>query len=243
MGRATAADVPAENSILCEYCGYTLDGLPIDGNCPECGKPVALSTTEDGRQPAEFDRPGKGRWLRFLRTAAGVTFRPSHFFRHTTARDEGSAAFTFAMVFWIVSAALFGAAAYLHSSWYATMTGWTFVRWPFLIALIVATFFGLWGITNLASRLTVWEARYRGYRLPRSVVLRGLYYHAAHYLPVGLVAFLTTAGYLFCYRRNLLGPTTADRYLIALSVEVVVAAMYLFWTYWAAMRNMMYANR
>jgi len=31
-------------------------------------------------------------------------------------------------------------------------------------------------------------------------------------------------------------------YLYVLSAEVVLAALYLFWTYWIGMRNMMFAN-
>jgi hypothetical protein len=237
------ADVPADSSILCEGCGYTLDGLPTTLNCPECGKPVAESAVDDGRLPAPFDKPGPGRTIRFFTTTAAALFWPSHFFRHTTARNATQPALEFALIHWGLTALLFGTAAWTHALWFSRMTGWRFVNGPFLLALIVLSFISLWGITRLASRLTVWEARYRGIRLPRGAVLRGLYYHAAHYLPVGLLALLTTAGYFALSRRGVLGPETGDRYLWVLSGEVIVCAMYLFWTYWAAMRNMMYANR
>ena len=36
--------------------------------------------------------------------------------------------------------------------------------------------------------------------------------------------------------------STTTTYLYVLSAEVVIAAIYLFKTYWIAMRNMMYAN-
>lgn len=39
-----------EFTLLCESCGYTIDGLPHAGNCPECGAPIA------GSLPAH--RPG-----------------------------------------------------------------------------------------------------------------------------------------------------------------------------------------
>jgi len=30
-------------TLLCERCGYVVDGLPLAGACPECGKPIAES--------------------------------------------------------------------------------------------------------------------------------------------------------------------------------------------------------
>jgi len=35
--------VPAENDLLCEGCGYTLNGLPDDGRCPELTDAVDLA--------------------------------------------------------------------------------------------------------------------------------------------------------------------------------------------------------
>jgi hypothetical protein len=31
-------------ALLCESCGYDIGGLPDDGNCPECGRPIASSS-------------------------------------------------------------------------------------------------------------------------------------------------------------------------------------------------------
>ena len=80
--------------------------------------------------------------------------------------------------------------------------------------------------------------------MPLNVVQRGLDYHAAHYLPVALVAVITVLTYRVLAMHF---PTrSADwgmKYLYVLCAEVVIAAGYLFKTYWAAMRNMMYASR
>lgn len=35
-----------EYTLLCEDCGYVIEGLPREGNCPECGKAVAQSLPE-----------------------------------------------------------------------------------------------------------------------------------------------------------------------------------------------------
>ena len=35
-----------EYTLLCEKCGYVIEGLDTGGNCPECGKPIAESLPE-----------------------------------------------------------------------------------------------------------------------------------------------------------------------------------------------------
>jgi hypothetical protein len=69
-----------------------------------------------------------------------------------------------------------------------------------------------------------------------------MHYHAAHYLPVALVAFATVAGYRLALLRGWASAESGVTYLYVLSAEVVLAAIYLFKTYWTAMRNLMYAN-
>jgi hypothetical protein len=35
-----------EFTLLCELCGYVVEGLPAEGACPECGKPIVESLPE-----------------------------------------------------------------------------------------------------------------------------------------------------------------------------------------------------
>lgn len=53
----------------------------------------------------------------------------------------------------------------------------------------------------------------------------------------------TVLGYRLALHWGWLSGTTGMVYLYVLCGEVIVAAAYLFNTYWIAMRNLMYANR
>jgi ribosomal protein S27E len=241
--------VPAETSVLCEGCGYTLDGLPATGQCPECGLPIAASTGADGRVlPAWEDVTcGQSTIYRFISTSAAVVFAPGRFYRTLATRRDDRAALKFAKTHWALSAIFFAGAAAIHQHWYETTTlGWKFAPGPWAFWFLIAplTYAFLWGTTRLAARLTAWEAAYRGIRLPLPVVLRSLYYHAAHFLPVALIAFTTVLGhYLLLKWKPRVFELQGVRYLLVLSAEVVISAIYLFKTYWTGMRNTMYANR
>jgi hypothetical protein len=239
-----AADVPAESSLLCEGCGYTLDGLPAGSNCPECGKPVLESTTGDGRQSPRWETDRRHRVRAFVRTTWEIIVAPSRFFRQLTTRGEPKSGNTFARIHWGIASVYFTAAAVEHWNWYARyLAGGNQMTGIEMMLLLAATYVFLWGTTGIAARLTTWEARYRGIRLSKPMVRRGLNYHAAHYLPVAFGAWFTTALYQRLLSLKILGLGSANAYLYVLSAEVILAAAYLFKTYWAAMRNMMYANR
>ena len=241
QGRSSATFIPPEGSVLCENCGYTLDGLPDSGNCPECGYPVAKSRIDDGRRlPAwEDTSPGRRR-LRFLATTGAIIFRPARFYRSLRTRRDNATALLFAQAHWFISAILLSLALSIHVR---TMTGIRLHPIAMFVICSVAIYLLVWLTTEIAAWLTAWEAAYRGFRLPKQVVLRGMYYHAAHYFPVSVIALATTGTYaLLCLKDPTWG-LLAPRYLLILCVEVLVAAGYLFKTYWTGMRGMMYANR
>ncbi|HLL90226.1 MAG TPA: hypothetical protein VK324_13075 [Tepidisphaeraceae bacterium] len=257
---SVAPTVPAESDLLCERCGYTLNGLPESGNCPECGTPVG-QTLSSGRRPPAWERRPSAASL--VSTAADVTFRPTRFFRTLATRSDGRLALWFARAFWAASAALFSVTAHVHMltifgqpagtrtvaqafAHLSTDDAVSFLLSPPVGAVLLAavTYAALSVTTRVAARLTHYEAtRYHGLRLPLAVVLRGMHYHAAHYLPVAVVALVTVCAYRYLVTRDANALQYATRYLWALAAEVVVAAGYLFHTYWIGMRNMMYANR
>ena len=165
-----------------------------------------------------------------------------HLPRTTSARTE------FARIHWVISSILLGVAAWAHWDWYQRVenrftppAAW--VGWVMLLALPVGTYLAIGWTIRLAAQLTTWEAAYRGFRLPHAVVLRALYYHAAHFLPVALVSLLICGGYNLLQRTGDVQMTSGVAYLYILCGVVVVAAGYLFNTYWIGMCNWMYANR
>jgi hypothetical protein len=146
------------------------------------------------------------------------------------------------MIHWLLVSALFAVAAWIHCTNFMDLPN-PLGAAPSLVILFLATFFMLWIVTRVASWLTAWEARYRGLRMPRGAVLRAMYYHAAHYLPVALATLATVGAFDWRLKHDALAWRTGESYVVTLSVEVVIWAAYLFITYWAGMRNIMYANR
>src|SRR5579872_6145084 len=176
-----ATQAPEETDILCENCGYMLNGLPPSGNCPECGTTIDLSVSDRFRQPALWESIGDPRpkWLRFLLTTSEIIFKPKHFFRHITSRGEVDAPYRFAQIHWAISSLLLGLAAWTHWETEQALQVLRYSPWLdvlLLIALPLVAYIALAGTIHLAARLTAWEAAYRGYRLPHGVVTRALYY-------------------------------------------------------------------
>jgi hypothetical protein len=73
-------------------------------------------------------------------------------------------------------------------------------------------------------------------------VLRGLCYHSAHLLPVAVVVLVIVSTYRALWARDVVSFDSLAWYLVVLSTTTVAGVVYLFWTYWLAMRNMLYAN-
>jgi hypothetical protein len=192
----SATLVPETTDLLCEGCGYTLNGLPLSGNCPECGKPIEQSIGEH-RDFSLFERaPSVGA---FVRTTAAVVFSPRWFYTHLIARESRPAVRLFSEIHLGLASILFALAATGHYLWVIETIG--LLRRPlralgFFVAAVPATAILLLGLTALATWLSALEARYWGMRLPYPVVKRGLTFHRAAYLPVGLIA----AGVVWSYQ-------------------------------------------
>ena len=198
-----------------------LNGLPEDARCPECGKPAAESAAglrRAARLGGGQSGPDSGaaRFGSFWRTTVDCIFRPTQFFRSISVRPANPASRHFARIHWAAAAVLLGTAGWFHAygfgDWDSPSTPpptESLVSWLSLPLLIVITYLSLFGLNSIAARLTTFEATHRGLRLPRPVVLRALHYHAAHYLPVGLLAAASVIGFRIFLARAPLWPAAS----------------------------------
>ena len=234
--------VPAETDILCAHCGYALNGLPQTGLCPECGQPIADSTTADPRTLPPWETTDGTATQRFLSTTKQVITNPATFFRTLATRGDENVSRGFADAQHWLSAALLGIASAFHMDlfWSTTVNHFALIA---ALPLVMITWAMLKGITKLASYLTRLEGTFWGYRMPQVAVRRAMHYHSAQLLPVAVASFLLIVGYRILAATGIVSVMSQVPYLYTLSVLVVVAALYLFRTYWIAMKNIMYANR
>lgn len=239
--------VPADTDILCERCGYTLNGLPETSNCPECGEPIASSTSRDGRTLSSYEINPTSRT--FWQTTWQVILQPRRFYRMLAGRAETLESQAFAVRCRQLSSLAFSLCAIWHGVWMAMTTNLPFM-FPrlrdaplYLISLLMLplvfpiVFFALLAIIRLAEWLTSIEAKFWGIRLPHKLVRRAMNFHAASYLVVSFAAMLFIGFHVI----SRLMPDMW--YLYGLCGLVILSAGYLFQTYWIGMKNLMYANR
>lgn len=70
----TRHDPRDEFTLLCERCGYVLEGLDHGGNCPECGKPIAESLPRNARPGSPWQQKPSLRSL--IDTCREMLYRP-----------------------------------------------------------------------------------------------------------------------------------------------------------------------
>lgn len=238
---------PPDDAILCEKCGYILDHLPVESNCPECGKPVRESAEGLDRRPPIVERDGPSIRTRVM-TMNGIIGSPFTYFRSLSIMShpyEGR--FRWHMM--LMSSLFFGLAGGMHLRWIVWFFGvrpgetgsiglvFAFAVFFFLAALLISIL-----SEKLVCYFTVIEGRFWGYRLWKDVVKRVMSYHIAHLVPLSFITLLIvgvnlTNAFTQTVRFN------PKYYLYVLCAWVLIASFWLMSTYVSAMRAVMFANR
>ena len=237
--------VPGPDDLLCERCGYLLNGLPPDTNCPECGEPVADSTIHSPRRPPPWES-GRDRGVgRFQATALSVLRSPRQFFRHLTSHGDSARSAQFGRLA-ILPALLFNTkTVIMHLFVMRIAFGFGSTRLlVFMLPLAPVVVTAAWlGFYAAIIRLTTLESGYWGMRLPADVVRRALHYDAVQVSLASLLPWIVSLAYLCLLIGNERVSRFATAYLYVLCGAVVVSAVYLFTVYATSMRSLMYANR
>lgn len=241
---------PSESDLLCESCGYILNGLDAatmrDAVCPECGTPLADSVEPGRRRLAPIEEAWTPRT--FWQTTWRAIAAKKRFYGALITRSDTPAVKRFGRIHRAAAGAIFALAATFHAAWLAEQWG---VRWTWQNLAMLAVFGGIlfalslpalgW-LTKLAVFLTTTESRFWGMRLPSRVVTRAMNFHAANYLPVALVALLVTAGFRLGLITGSMPVDWGVPYLWTLCTLVVLSAFWLFESYVVAMRRIRLAN-
>ncbi|MBC7782902.1 MAG: hypothetical protein H7144_03605 [Burkholderiales bacterium] len=237
---------PESTDILCEECGYLLNGLPDTGNCPECGSPVARSTTQSPRRlPAWEDDTIASGVARFQRTAIPVLLHPRRFFVTLAVREADRRSRKF-MLFALALATYLNTKTilvhYAMTALIAPPVEWL-PSWLLLLLVMPVAIFAVWWVTlELVAYLSAMEGKYWGYRLDRRHVRRAIQYVSIHIPVASVLPMLTVTGYAIMLGLTRDNGRFMAEYLYVLSGCVVVTAVYLFRVYWLAMRGIMFAN-
>jgi hypothetical protein len=240
------SSTPSPTDLLCESCGYTLNGLPETGNCPECGTPIVQSTRDDNRRPAPFEVAPSA--STFAKTTALILLSPRKFYRGLTVRNPSPQAARFSLLHRLLTGKLLIAVLLIHLQITGTLSGIVVgpsVLFHFVVAIAIAALVvpSLKWVSLLAAKLASVEANWWGMRLPFASVRRAIDFHAASYVVVAIGANIVVVGYLLAVLSGYTDLTSLPAYLYTIAGYVVVSAAYLFWMFVTAMRAIRYANR
>jgi len=238
--------VPSDLDILCEACGYTLTGLPVSGQCPECGESIAISTTASPRHAPVWEK-SMGTSA-FTSTAFSVMNSPRGFFK-TLALEEHPRSRRFRTFSVMLLAIISCVAVTLHYNWAIAFWGFSPLTFSAIgislaigaVGAKIVLLFGLL-LAKPIAWLTTLESNFWGYRMPRPRVQRALDYHAIHTIPAAILILLVVIAHRVLLSLSIVSGADGITYLYTLSAVTVVCVGYVFYTYTLAMRAIMFAN-
>ncbi len=202
---ATAPPRDEREALLCESCGYPLDGLAPAGDCPECGDPVAASDPRRRTGPLWARRPGPGAWVDVV---VDLIARPTRFFRKM--RVDGSNVLP---RLYLLTVACVGG-----GGWSVAELAWNgrSALWAWVGGMLAAKSVLLLSYTEAGG--VAFFSRQRGWRVPFSVAERVVCYASPGWLPAAaaliVVHHYASGPWLVGWLEPLTGSRTLARQLI-----------------------------
>lgn len=170
-----------EFELLCERCGYSIEGLPASTNCPECAEPVAASLPESRPGSAWQRSRGAAAWGR---TVLDLLRRPGRTIRSVRIEAERSARFRrvnvllAAAILTVVPALTYAVQTVRHQAPYSVRDlTWPWaesaLRWAGLAIVLLVWWAGLTLALSLMTSVETWGirtfGRVHGKRITRTV--------------------------------------------------------------------------
>jgi len=229
------------HTLLCERCGYELEGLPTGGDCPECGTPIAESLPEH-RIGTPWQRdPG---WGEYFQTARAALFGRTRLFEQMAMESGRSTALLRSNLLAIF--AIFAVSGPVHA-WnvggYAitlTFAGVVFGVLAVLLVAILTTIEAL-GIRFFASR--------DGFRIDRRASL-AICAHGSFGWVISAIGLHATIATFITLRKGIDGGDISHAQSFVLLLTLVLSLLgtlagFLFFEFfaWLGMRRCKFANR
>lgn len=199
-------------ALLCEDCGYPLDGLDHESACPECGRSIARSLPQGRPGSAWQGRPGFFSWIR---TNWEVLRHPGDAF--SRVRIEPRSGTGLLALNTLVTAACFidpwvgvvigdpARNARLHGG----VAGWVIVGFMWVAETLVAAAV-LWALTWVEFVGVQFFSRRRGWRLTPEGAWQVCCHASVGWLLLGILPMLTLATFQALVRLFHVGPPSGS---------------------------------
>ncbi|HEX8877036.1 MAG TPA: hypothetical protein VF777_09830 [Phycisphaerales bacterium] len=263
MSETSATTPTTPLALLCESCGYEIEGLEDQSRCPECGRGLAESRPEIKRTGSAWQRAiashgaGIGRALAMLPAAAftawSVVWSPATTMRRVRIERRGMRALTLANI--AIAGAILAAPS--HASvrefvldlWPASLPSPASIFGPTLRAAFAAMTFFVWcglllALTRIERLGVVFFSSRRAWRVTPTIAL--VVTAHASFLWIAAASLAVLAPPVVAWVSAEL-PLSVARYLIGTKVIAgplgFVAGMTWFeWTTFLGVRACRYAN-
>lgn len=232
-----------EYTLLCERCGYVIEGLPTAGACPECSKPIQESLPERRRGSVWQRAPKRNNLIRaWIDTSKSPLKTLDQIQPQRRAKNLRDASFDTSATICTLGLALTLLITALQSkptvSGDTLAVGTVMLLMTFLLWLIIYT--ALYGLTAVEQRGLTLLAKRHGFRVDRTA--------AATICDHGSVGWVLSSIGIFVFGITLvILDTTSKRPMGFLAWSLVPAAAlpgFLFFEVfaWLGLRRLKFAN-